>query len=94
MATKSVKVGDKRKAPASDSKATKKFSGGKTERPDSTRKLWKNDDASDDSSDDDNNLSDEEGGGAALPAKKKVKQVSEDSDKSGARPAKTFEKGV
>lgn len=93
MATKSAKVGEKRKASGSDVKVTKKFSG-KNERPDSTRKLWKNDDAPDDSSDDDNGFSGEEEDGAAPPAKKKVKQVKEDSNQSSSKPAKTFEKGV
>lgn len=50
----------------------KKFEG-KKERPDSTRKLFKNEDASDDGSDDDS--SDGEDGGVELPAKKKAKQA-------------------
>lgn len=95
MATKTAKVGDKRKASASEGKVAKKFSG-KSERPESTRKLWKNKDASDDSSDE------EDGGGAlsdedetaAPPAKKKVKQAQDDSDNQHAKPAKTFEKGA
>lgn len=96
MATKSAKVGDKRKASASEGKVAKKFSG-KNERPESTRKLWKNKDASDDSSDEEDGggaLSDEEDETAAPPAKKKVKQAQDDSDKQHAKPAKTFEKGA
>lgn len=93
MATKNAKVGDKRKASGSNDKAAKNFSG-KNERPDFTRKLWKNDNASDDSSDDDNSFSDEEGEGATPPAKKKVKQAKEESNQSSSKPAKTFEKGV
>lgn len=92
MGYKSAKIGEKRKVSGSDGKATKKFSG-KNERPDSTRKLWKKDDPADDSSDDDNSLPDEQGGGVALPAKKKVKQVKEDSNELNSKPAKTFEKG-
>lgn len=72
MATKSAKAGDKRKAAEAPEKKVKKFEV-KKEGPNSTRKLFKNEDASDDSSDDD--LSDGEDGGAELPAKKKVKQV-------------------
>lgn len=73
MATKSAKAGDKRKAAIeTPEKKVKKFEG-KKERPDSTRKLFRNEDASDDGSDDDS--SDGEEGGAELPAKKKVKQA-------------------
>ncbi|KAI7780837.1 arm repeat-containing protein [Diaporthe eres] len=72
MATKSAKAGDKRKAAEAPDKKVKKFEV-KKEGPNSTRKLFKNEDASDDSSDDD--LSDGEDGGAELPAKKKAKQA-------------------
>lgn len=74
MATKSAKAGDKRKAAEAPEKKVKKFEG-KKEGLNSTRKLFKNEDASDDSSDDE--LSDGEDGGAELPAKKKAKQSKE-----------------
>lgn len=80
MATKSAKAGDKRKVAEAPEKKVKKFEG-KKEGPNSTRKLFKNEDASDDSSDDD--LSDGEDGGAELPAKKKAKQA-KGSEKSGS----------
>ncbi|KAK7745364.1 Pumilio y domain member 6 [Cytospora paraplurivora] len=82
MATKSAKTGDKRKATESiDHKKVKPTvqKESKKEGPDSTRKLFRNEDASDDSSDDD--LDNEEDGGAAVaPAPKKVKQAKESSN--------------
>lgn len=72
MATKSAKAGDKRKAVDVPEKKVKKFEG-KKGGPDSTRKLFRNEDASDEGSDDD--VSDGEDGGAELPAKKKTKQA-------------------
>lgn len=80
MATKSAKAGDKRKAAEAPEKKVKKFED-KKQGPDSTRKLFKNEDASDDGSDDD--VSDGEDGGAELPAKKKAKQV-QGSEKTGS----------
>ncbi|KAL1878673.1 Pumilio y domain member 6 [Diaporthe australafricana] len=74
MATKSAKAGDKRKVAEAPEKKVKKPEGRK-QGPDSTRKLFRNDDASDDGSDDD--LSDVEDGGAELPAKKKSKHAKE-----------------
>lgn len=65
-----------------------KKSPAKKEGPESTRKLWKSNDASDDSSDD-GGFSDEEDDDGAPPSKK-VKQASDDSDE--AKPAKQFEK--
>jgi hypothetical protein len=79
MATKSAKAGDKRKAAEAPERKVKKFEG-KKERPDSTRKLFRNEDASDDGSDDDS--SDGEDGGVGLPAKKKAKQA-KGSEKTG-----------
>lgn len=76
MAIKSAKTGDKRKATETVEKKTVKAPV-KKEGPDSTRKLFKNDDASDDDSDDGSGLTDDEDGGASLPAKKKVKQAKE-----------------
>lgn len=93
MATKSIKAGEKRKATGVAEKTEKKFSA-KKNGPESTRKMWRNEDASDDSSDDDGNddiSSDAEDEGAALPAKKKVKQDKEDTD---AQSGKKFEKGM
>lgn len=79
MAIKSAKTGDKRKATATETvdKKTAKAPTGKKERLDSTRKLFKDEDASDDSSDDGDSLDDDDAG-AALPAKKKVKQAEEE----------------
>lgn len=79
MAIKGAKTGDKRKATIAGDKAEKK-SVAKKNAPESTRKMWRNDDASDDSSDDDDSSPDGEDAGAALPAKKKVRQAREDSD--------------
>lgn len=79
MATKSAKAGDKRKVAEAPEKKVKKPEGRK-QGPDSTRKLFRNDDASDDGSDDD--LSDVEDGGAELPAKKKSKHAKE-SERTG-----------
>lgn len=90
MATKGAKVsktGDKRKSSAVEDKMTKK-SPAKKEGPESTRKLWKSQDASHDSSDD-GGFSDEEDDDVAPPSKK-VKQISSEEDE--ARPAKQFEK--
>lgn len=91
MATKGAKTGDKRKATtfsekgekksvkSSDKGAKKAVPVAKQNAPESTRKLWRNEDASDDSSDDDAS-SDAEDAGAALHATKKVKQAKEDGD--------------
>lgn len=82
MATKTAKTGEKRKATDSvDHKKAKPTvkKEAKKEGPDSTRKLFRNEDASDDSSDDD--LDNEEDGGAAVaPAPKKVKQAKESNN--------------
>lgn len=86
MAIKGAKTGDKRKATVSADKGIKKApaktapASTKQNGPESTRKMWRNDDASNDSSDDDGDLSDGDDAGAALPAKKKVRQ--EDGDVS------------
>lgn len=90
MATKGAKVsktGDKRKSSAVEDKTPKK-STAKKEGPESTRKLWKSQDASDDSSDD-GGFSDEEEDDAAPPSKK-VRQ--ESSEEDGAKAPKQFEK--
>lgn len=90
MATKSTKItktGDKRKSSAGENKPAKKLSA-KKEGPESTRKLWKSQDASDDSSDDDES-SDREDEDVAPPSKK-VKQARDEADE--AKPAKQFEK--
>ncbi|KAF3762343.1 hypothetical protein M406DRAFT_63271 [Cryphonectria parasitica EP155] len=80
MATKSAKIGEKRKASATtEGKPAKKFSG-KKEGPESTRKLWRNEDASDDSSDD-----------ISVDGEEDVEDVSPPAKKS--KPAKKFEKG-
>lgn len=92
MATKSAKAGDKRKAAEAPEKKVKKFEV-KKEGPNSTRKLFKNEDASDDSSDDD--LSDGEDGGAELPAKKKAKQAKESvKTESNESAEKKHERGM
>lgn len=91
MATKSSKAGDKRKAVEVPEKKVKK-SEGRKEGPDSTRKLFRNEDASDDSDDD---LSDGEDGGAELPVKKKSKHAKDSakSESSGVTDKKQHERG-
>lgn len=86
-AAKASKIGDKRKSSTGVDKTAKKLTA-KKEGPESTRKLWKNEDASDDSSDD-GDFSDEEEDEPAPPSKK-VKQARNEADEP--KPAKQFEK--
>lgn len=96
MAIKGAKTGDKRKASAPSDKGVKKPFP-KQNGPESTRKMWRNDDAPDDSSDDDDDddddMSEGEDGGAALPVKKKAKQAKED-DEATQNTGKKVERSV
>lgn len=89
MATKSAKIGDKRKAAAAEAKPAKK-SAAKKDAPQSKRQLWQ--DKNGPGSNDDSSA-DEADGGAELPAKKKLKQA-KGSQEPGEQPAKNFEKGI
>lgn len=99
MATKGAKIGDKRKASAAEGKPSKPVKNtsttpSKKSGPESTRKMWRNEDASDDSSDE-SSVEEENDEEAHAPAAKKAKPAAKESDNnSAAQPDKKFEKGV
>lgn len=100
MAIKGAKTGDKRKASVSADKAAKKAPAKKAlvstnqNGPESTRKMWRNDDASDDSSDDDGDSSDGDDAGASLPATKKVRQEVKETGDPNQNAGKKVEKSM